>query len=228
MAASENIFDPELLQARWVLCGIAPGALTNQAEVALSQGFDGPALRQLAGLSNPTLRDLGTLPDRVFLEMGLKPLDKDRAVEVLIARGLPAVSDATAFLLNTFPRLSTRWKKHIASWAGEAAGDYNDMAEFVHFVVEDLYEAGEMEETRKVFECLESLLCHGDQKTRDVIGIGFFEKLQNFASRRPYGNAAFEQFLGPVSQQVWREIKQQWAGKSSLMDVISSERESQE
>jgi hypothetical protein len=58
--------DPELLQARWVLGGIEPEQFVAIAVSALEQGFDGTALQQLAALSRPTSRDLGTLPERVF------------------------------------------------------------------------------------------------------------------------------------------------------------------
>ena len=57
-----------------------------------------------------------------------------------------------------------------------------DMAEFVHFVVEDLYEKGNLGETRRVFDLLEKLLVEADEETRNLIGLGFFEDLQNFAS----------------------------------------------
>ncbi len=98
------------------------------------------------------------------------------------------------------------------------------MAEFVHFVVEDLYEMGNLDDVRRVFEFMERLLAEGDQETRDLVVLGFFETLQNFASWRPYGNGAFEQFLGPMSRKAWLEIRLAWAGKSSLADVIRAER----
>jgi hypothetical protein len=44
---------------------IEPEQFVAIAVSALEQGFDGTALRQLAGLSRPTSRDLGTLPERV-------------------------------------------------------------------------------------------------------------------------------------------------------------------
>ncbi len=98
------------------------------------------------------------------------------------------------------------------------------MAEFVHFIFEDLYEGQKRDEIGRVFQLPEKLFVEGDQTTRDLIGLGFFETMQNFASWRPYGNKVFEEFLGPVSKQCWAEIRRQWAGKSSLMDVIRSER----
>lgn len=99
-----------------------------------------------------------------------------------------------------------------------------DMAEFVHFVVEDVYEKGNLDETRRVFQLLEKLLVEADQETRDLIGYGFFETLQNFASWRADGNKAYEQFFGPTSKQVWSELQAMWSGKSNLMDVLRAER----
>jgi len=97
------------------------------------------------------------------------------------------------------------------------------MSEFVHLVVEDLYEKGHLDETRQAFQLLEELLQGAGEDTRNLIGLGFFEALQNCASRRPGGNKIYEQFFGPISQQIWAELKTIWAGKSSLMDVIRAE-----
>lgn len=228
MVGSKNNFDPELLHARWLLGGVGPDELTNQAEVALTQGFDGPALRQLAGLIRPALHNLDTLPDRAFLEMGLEPLDKEQAVNLMLARGMPSVSGTIAVLVETFPSFSKRWRQHVALWAGEPGGGRNHLAElavmaqFVVFVVEDLYEKGELDETRRVFECFEALLVQGNEEDRDFIGVAFFETLLAFTASRPNGSTAFEHFLGPMSQQVWKANQRIWRGKSNLMDVITS------
>lgn len=96
------------------------------------------------------------------------------------------------------------------------------MAQFVHFVVEDLYEK-ELTSAR-AFELVEALLADADQESTDLIGYGFFEKLQNFASWRPYGNKVFEPFMGTRSMEIWRYLRKIWAGKSSLADVIRAER----
>ncbi len=40
----------------------------------------------------------------------------------------------------------------------------------------------------------------------------------------PYGNTVFEPFFGPMSKRVWKEIRRNWKGKSSLMDIIRAER----
>jgi hypothetical protein len=219
--------DPELIQARWVLGGLRPENLVSQALSALQQNFSGTALQQLAGLAalaHPTLSDLGTLPERAFAEMGLKPIDKQGAVDLLVARGGFSANGIFRDLLIAFPAFSGRWRKHIEYWGGEHAGDYNDMSEFVHFVVEDLHGKGRLDDVRMVFKFMEWQLHESDQETRNLIGLGFFETLQNVASHRPNGYQEYEPFLGPVSEQIWREIEGIWAGHSSLADVIRAER----
>jgi len=157
--------------------------------------------------------------------MGLPACDKNQAAAFLVARGATLTNKTMWALVEAFPTFADRWREHLAWWGGEPAGAYNDMAQFVHFVVEDLYEKGKLDEIRRAFESLEKLFADGDQDTRNLIGLGFFETLQNFASWRSYGNTVFEEFLGPMSKQCWREIQQMWAGKSSLMDVIRAERQ---
>jgi hypothetical protein len=217
-------FDPELLHARWILGGLRPEDLVSQALSALQQGFSGMALQQLAGLMSPTLADLGTLPARAFAEMGLKSIDQQEAIDLLIARGGLSRNDIFRSLLMTFPTFSDRWRKHIEWWRGEPAGDYNDMSEFVHFVVEDLHEKGRLDEVRSAFEFMERQVQLGDQETRDLVGWGFFETLQNVASHGANGYEEYKKFLGPHSARVWEEIQKAWEGKSSLADVIRAER----
>jgi hypothetical protein len=219
------ILDPELLQARWVMGGIRPEDLVGHAISALQQGFAGIALQQVAGLDRPTVSDLGTLPERAFAEMGLKPLDKDGAIDLLVERGGFSANEIFRSLLIAFPAFSGRWRKHIEWWGGEPAGDCGDMSAFVHFVVDDLRATGQLGEVRRAFEFMEIRLGQSDQETRELIGWGFFETLQNVASHQPGGYAEYEQFLGSVSTRIWREIEQVWVGKSSLMDVIRAERQ---
>jgi hypothetical protein len=181
-------------------------------------------LQQLAGLTNPNAADLGALPERAFADLGLVPLSKEQALTALIARGEPATSEIIRLALAMFPAFSGRWRRHIESWGGNPAGPYNDMAEFVHFAIEDLYDDGNLDELRGVFQFIEGLLAGASQESRDLIGFGFFETLQNVASWRPHGYKAFEPFLGSTSREISREIQQKWRGKSSLADVIREER----
>jgi hypothetical protein len=219
----DNDEQPEIVQAKWTLGGILPEDLSEFAVIALQRGFDGTALRQLAGLSRPTLADLENLPEKAFLDLGLKPLDKDAAAALLISRGIPPLHPILSTLLDAFPAFAPFWKKHVAYWGGEPAGNFTDMSVFVHFTIEELFEKGKEDEVQRLFQLLEKLLLNGDQETTGLIGIGFFEKLQNISSWRPYGNKVFERYLGPRSAAIWQEIRRIWAGKSSLAEVIRAE-----
>src|ERR1700743_901605 len=168
-------FDPEVMQAKWVLGGINPADMPDLAIQALEQGFTGSGLQQLAGLVKPTQADLDNLPARAFADMGLKALDKDQAVTLLLSRGIPPVNPTIRTLVNAFPQFSSHWREHIAYWGGAPAGSYNDMSQFVHFVVEDLYEKEMTSEVARVFDLLESLLAGADEETTNLIGLGFFE-----------------------------------------------------
>lgn len=212
---SGDKFDPELLQIRWVLGGLRPEELPDQATLALEQGFDGTALRQLAGLVRPTLRELETLPNRAFAEMGLPMIDKQQAATSLVARGLPHTGVAMSVLLKAFPGFSERWQQHVTNWSGEPAGSYNDIDQFVYFVVDDLYDKGKLDEVRRVFTVLEELLTNPDQETKNLLALGFFEGLQNHASRRPHGSKVFEEFMGPNSRDMWKGLQNAWFGETT-------------
>jgi hypothetical protein len=211
MPSPENKFDPELLQARWVLGGIRSDELPDLAVLALQHGFMGMALQYLAGLTRPTLADLENLPERAFADLGLKPMDRDAAVTCLMARGILPTSAAMSVLLESFPDFLPRWRKHVAYW-GESTGSYSQMAEFVHFVVEDLYEKRRTDEVGRAFAALEKILAEADQETKNLIALGFFERLQNFVSRRPYDAQVFGEFLGKRSMPMWRNLRKIWAG----------------
>src|SRR6266481_924315 len=112
--------DLELLQAKWVLGGIEPEELVELAVSALQHGFGGIALEQLAGLSQPISRDLGSLPDRAFTDMGLKSIDQNEAISILLDRGEPSTDPAVSKLREAFPDFSARWKEHVAWWGGKS------------------------------------------------------------------------------------------------------------
>ena len=70
MTNPEDKIDPQMLQARWVLGDLGNDELVSQAALALKQGFDGTALRLLAGSVKPDLRDIRDLPEGAFADMG--------------------------------------------------------------------------------------------------------------------------------------------------------------
>ena len=136
----------------------------------------------------------------------------------------PSEAEVMPRLIADFPGLRPRWEKHLELWKGEPAGSYNDIAEFAHFVVQDLYPNGNTADLQRAFDLMERWLLNGNQNLRDLIAIGFLEDVQNVASWQTFGREAFIPFLGSLSRQAWNEIEGTWAGKTSLMEVIRAER----
>jgi hypothetical protein len=126
-------------------------------------------------------------------------------------------------LVAEFPAFRLRWEKHLDFWKGKPAGNYNDIAEFAHFVVQDLYPSGNTADLQRAFDLMEHWLVNGNQNLRDLVAIGFLEDVQNAASWQTFGRDAFIPFLGPQCRQAWNEIERIWAGKTSLMEVIRAE-----
>ena len=126
-------------------------------------------------------------------------------------------------LVADFPRFRPRWERHLELWKGEPAGGYNDIVQFAHFVVEDLYPNGNSEDLQRAFDLMERWLVNGNQNLRELIAIGFLEDVQNVASWQAFGKEVFIPFLGPQSRQAWNEIERIWADKTSLMEVVRDE-----
>jgi len=125
---------------------------------------------------------------------------------------------------SALPRFGADWEKHLEFWDGEVAGPFNDISPFAHFIDEELFNKGEIEEVRRAMLLLEELFKAGDQSTRNLIGIGFIEDLSNITSWRPSGHSTVIPLLPETLLEVWKEIERQWAGKSSLIEVIEAER----
>ena len=132
-------------------------------------------------------------------------------------------SQIIPLILVRCPSFTPLWEKHRAQWKGEEAGIYNDLREFVTFIV-DCYARQDTEPIPAAFGLIEELLDAGDQEVRNAAGVGFLEDVRNIASWRPFGEAVFIQWLGPKSKQAWGEIEEMWRGKRSLADVIRAEK----
>jgi hypothetical protein len=130
-------------------------------------------------------------------------------------------------LVEEFPEFRPRWEQHLSSWKGKAAGGYNDISVFAHFVVEELYPSGKTQELQRAFDLMEQWLVNGNNKVRELVVIGFLEDVQNIASWQPFGRAVFIPFLGPQARDAWNEIERVWAGKTSLMEVVREEQKTQ-
>jgi hypothetical protein len=116
-------------------------------------------------------------------------------------------------LIAEFPGFRPRWERHLELWKGEPAGSYNDIAQFAHFVVENLYPIGNTEDLQRAFNLMEHWLVNGNRNLRNLIEIGFLEGVQNVASWQAFGREVFIPFLGPQCRQAWDEIERTWAGK---------------
>lgn len=132
----------------------------------------------------------------------------------------------TKLLLQACPAAERSWKEHLKDWNGEEAGHYNDIAIFVEFAV-DAYAAGKRDELKPLFEVIERMLSEGNEDTRGLASVGFIETLQCNASHRDFGAEVFKHWLGPLSAQAWGQIEALWAGKTSLMDVMRGENNSE-
>jgi len=128
----------------------------------------------------------------------------------------PSEADVMPRLVAEFPGFRPRWEKHLESWEGEPAGNYNDITQFVYFVVRDLYPNGKTEEVQHAFDLMEYLLKNGNNGVQELVVIGFLEDLQNLASRQAFGKEAFVPFLGPKSREAWDELERFWSGQSNV------------
>ena len=73
------IFDRELIEAALALEMIPPAAMPEMAKHALDASLDGPTIRQLAALEQPTDFEIVPLLSKAKLEMGLSELGEGEA-----------------------------------------------------------------------------------------------------------------------------------------------------
>jgi len=121
--------------------------------------------------------------------------------------------------LAACPAFAPKWEAHLAYWGDDGRGDFIDITELAHFVVESFKEK-KTECFAALFDRAEAFLRTGSLKQREIITIGLLEDIQTIASHQPFGSDAFLPFLGPLSRQAWNDVARQWDGKSSLMDIV--------
>jgi hypothetical protein len=121
-------------------------------------------------------------------------------------------------ITNAYPSLAIE----LSSLPADVASDSRLMAELASHVV-DLFEAGRTEDIRPAFELAEHLIAAGPDGERHTAVVGLLETVQNVASHRKCGSAAFEHLLGPMSLCAWAELTDVWRGKMSLAEVVASE-----
>jgi hypothetical protein len=121
-------------------------------------------------------------------------------------------------ILRLFPLLAPK----LSPLSADSTSDSHLMRELASYVV-DLFETGHIEEVLPAFDMAERLIVEGPGPQRDAAIIGFLETVQNVASHRRCGMAAFEEFLGPSSQCAWAELTNVWRDKTRLAEVVAAE-----
>ena len=116
-----------------------------------------------------------------------------------------------------------RWERHRESWQGRDAGDFNDVGEFAHQII-DSYRRGNEDELRASFALLERLIVEGSPHVRELAIVGVLEDVQNIASHYSFGFKVFEPWLGKESSQAWGSLLAAWKGKSHLVELVAEER----
>ena len=125
-------------------------------------------------------------------------------------------------LLAACPGFQQQWDEHVAYWQGEPAGVYNDISEFVTYLIE-AHKNGQFECVRAAFDTLERFLVDGDAETKEYAVVGFVESVQNHASAEAFPPEVFLPLLKPQSLLAWKEVDEMWIGTSNLADMIRKE-----
>ena len=82
----QELFNPDLFVAKWYCSKVGPEDMPQFAADALEAGFDGFALRRLAGLIRPTSRDIGDLFERALREIGTVKVQSEAQAMVFESR----------------------------------------------------------------------------------------------------------------------------------------------
>jgi len=125
-------------------------------------------------------------------------------------------------LLHEFPQFGNRADTG-AKKSGDEAKPFLDLALFVRFLTDELYEKENYQQVRAAFEQMEEFLRSGTAEVRELVALGFLETLRAAACWKPYGSDAFIQFLPPESRRVWAILDAAW--NLNLDDCSVLERE---
>ena len=135
---------------------------------------------------------------------------------------LPAIIRDMPRILSEITHAYSALAAALSSLPADEASDTRFMSELASHAV-DLFEAGQAEDARPAFDLAEHFIAFGDEEESHAAVVGFLETVQNVASHRKCGAAAFEHFLGPKSQVAWGELITVWQGKMTLAEVVASE-----
>jgi hypothetical protein len=131
--------------------------------------------------------------------------------------------DMISLLLNACPTAKPAWIEHLADWPDETPGQFLNMAVFARHIVQCDTDS-QSTEFPAFFELVERFIADGTDEVRGLAVVGLLEDLQTIASHFPQGTTRLEPLLGPLSRKAWNELIGLWDGKSSLMDVIRTQK----
>jgi hypothetical protein len=167
------------------------------------------AVGTLADHRNRSITKIGD-PQNWLLEF---ELDAEGCLRITRKQVMP-------LLMKAAPGFEESWREHLKWWDGEERGDFNDIAEFAHYLVRS-YAAGELSELPAVFATVERILQGGTDSAKELVATGLLEDIQTIASHESFGADAFVKWLGPLSSEAWSEIDRLWrAGGGSLPGVV--------
>ena len=105
---------------------------------------------------------------------------------IFYRRDGPTEADVVPRLMRSLRDFDRAGRSTSNSGTGNLAGNYNDIYQFVYFIVRDLHPSGNTEEVHHAFDLMGNWLKNGNQRLRERIVIGCFEDLQNFRSRQAF------------------------------------------
>src|SRR5262249_4336336 len=79
-------FNPDLFVAKWYCSSVGPEDMPQFAADALEAGYDGRALRRVAGLMKPTMREVGNLFQEAVVEIGNVKIQSKQQAVLLVSR----------------------------------------------------------------------------------------------------------------------------------------------
>lgn len=82
----QELFNPDLFVTKWYCSKVSPEDMPQFAADALEAGYDGPALRRLAGLIRPTSRDVDDLFERALREIGTVRVQSKEQAYIFLSR----------------------------------------------------------------------------------------------------------------------------------------------
>ena len=82
----QETFNPDTFVAKWYCSKVGPEDMPRFAADALEAGYDGPALRRLAGLIRPSAAEVGILFESALREIGTIQVQSHEQAIIFLSR----------------------------------------------------------------------------------------------------------------------------------------------